>query len=114
MDKGTYGTTTMPAGGTPTDSDTFSGSLFSIDPLVYGDMMFSLGYASAVASSGIGQQTFESSLNSGPSSTTLGQGRPGPGERLLDPPPLYDDGGRGTTSNPDGSATWNNPPRGFE
>jgi len=117
IDQNTHENTAVSTGGVPMDSDTIGTSLFSIDPLVYGDMVFNLGYASAVAP-GVGQQAFGGSLDHGSNNTTFDQGRPGPRPRTnwqppVNPPATYDDGGSGTISNPDGSIMWSNAPHGF-
>jgi hypothetical protein len=70
----------MPAGGIPANVDGAGASLFSIDPLVYDDMMANFGgdlYASAIAS-GSGGHTFGNLLGAGFGLSSLVQGQPGP------------------------------------
>lgn len=115
--QGTHETTTMPAGGVPMNSDTVSAPLFSIDPLLYGDMMFNIGYAGAVAS-GIGLQGFGGFPSDGLGDTTPGQARLRPEplvqQQLVDPLTSHNGGGRGTIPSTDGLTMWTNAPRGFE
>ena len=109
----------MPAGGIPANADTTGASLFSIDPLIYDDMMTNFGcdlYASAIAS-GSGGQTFGNLLGGGFGLSSLGQGQHGPqpqaqqqqfNQAMMNMP------GSETLSNPDALAMWTNTPNGFE
>jgi len=102
----------MPAGGVPANVDNADASLFSIDPLVYDDMMTSLGgdlYASAIAS-GSGGQMFGSLLGGG---FGLSQGQPGP-QPQLNQSMMMNIPGSETLANPDTLAMWTNAPNGFE
>jgi len=117
IDKNADENTIVSARGVPMDTDAIGTSLFSIDPQVYGDMVFNLGCASAIAP-GMGQQAFGGSVDDGSSNTTFGQERPEPRPQThwqppANPPTSYDDGGRGMIPNPDGSIMWTNAPHGF-
>ena len=116
MYQDTHGITTMPAGSVPMDYDTV-GAPFSIDPLLYGDMMFNIGYAGAIAS-GMGPQEFRGFLGDGSGNATFWQGRPGPEpqtqQQFNTPFISHDGGGSGVIPNTDGLAMWTNAPRGFE
>jgi len=114
--QGTHEITTVTAGGVSVTHDTV-GAPFSIDPLLYGDMMFNIRYAGALAP-GIGPRGFYGSLGDGSGITTLGQG-PSPSEpqtqqQFNNPFPSHDGGGSGVTHNTDGLTMWTNAPRGFE
>ena len=105
----------MPAGGIPANVDSAGASLFSIDPLVYDDMMTNLGsdlYASAIAS-GSGGQTFGNFLGGGFGLSSLGQGQPGP-QPQLNQSMMMNMPGSEALSNPDTLAMWTNAPNGFE
>ena len=117
MGQGDHEITVTPAGYAPMDTDGIAASLFPIDPLVYGDIMFDFGYYSAIAS-GIGQHPFGSPLDNGSSDTALDQGRPGQEpqaqQQSVDFSALHSDGGSGTMSNFNGLTMWTNAPHGFE
>ena len=115
----THGITTISAGGVPMTHDTVS-SPFSIDPLLYGDMMFNIGYAGAIAS-GMRPQGFGGFLGDDSGNATLCQGRSRPEPQTQrqfndSPFPLYDGGGSGDGVVPstEGLVMWTNAPRGFE
>jgi len=116
MYQDTQGITTMPAGGVPMTYDTV-GAPFAIDPLLYDDMMFNIGYAGAIAS-GIGPQGFGGFLSGGPDNTTLSQGRPVAEPQIQqgfsNPFQSHDGGGNGVIPNTEGLTMWTNAPRGFE
>ena len=111
----------MPAGGMPPNVDITGASLFSIDPLVYDDMMNSFGsdlYASAIAS-GSGGQTFGNLLGGGFGLSSLGQGQPGPQsqaqqQQLNQLMMMNNMPGSEALANPDTLAMWTNTPNGFE
>ena len=111
----------MPAGGLPANVDNTGASLFSIDPLVYDDMMNNFGcdlYASAIAS-GSGGQTFGNLFGGGFGLSSLGQGQPGPQshgqQQQFDQSVMLNDMlGSETLANPDTLAMWTNTPNGFE
>jgi hypothetical protein len=103
----------------PANVDSTGASLFSIDPLVYDDMMNNFGsdlYASAIAS-GSGQ-TFGNLLGSGFGLTSLGQGQPGPQsqaqQQQFNQLMMMNMPGGETLANPDALAMWTNTPNGFE
>ncbi|KAF9647006.1 hypothetical protein BDM02DRAFT_3188339 [Thelephora ganbajun] len=103
----------MPAGGVPTNVDSGGTSLFSIDPLVYDDMMTNFGgdlYASAIAS-GSGGPTF-GNLSSG--GFGLSSGQPGPQQQQLNQSMMMNMPGSEAWANPDTLAMWTNAPNGFE
>jgi len=115
MYQGTRGITTMPAGGVPVTHDTV-GAPFAIDPLLYNDMMFSIGYPGAITS-GIGPQGFRGFLSDGSGDTTLGQGRPVAEPQIrqqFNTPFQLHGGGSGVIPNTEGLTMWTNAPRGFE
>lgn len=113
----------MPAGGMPANVDNTGASLFSIDPLIYDDMMNNFGsdlYASAIASGG-GGQTFGSLLGTGFGLSSLSQGQPGAQSQtqqqqqqqanqmmMMNMPESE------ALANPDTLAMWTNTPNGFE
>ena len=112
----------MPAGGVPANMDGAGTSLFSIDPLVYDDMMANFGsdlYASAIAS-GSGGQAFGNLLGGGFGLSSLVQGQPGPQsqtqqqQQQLNQPMMMNMTGNETLANPDTLAMWTNAPNGFE
>ena len=109
----------MPAGGMSTNLDNAGASLFSIDPLVYDDMMNNFGgdlYASAIAS-GSGGQTFGNMFGGGLGLSSLGQGQPGPQtqpQQPLNPSMMMHMPGSEALVNPDMLAMWTNAPNGFE
>lgn len=109
----------MPAGGVPTNMDNAGASLFSIDPLVYDDMMTNFGgdlYASAIAS-GSGGQAFGNLFGGGFGLSSLGQGQPGlqpQAQQQLNPSMMMPMPGSEALSNPDTLAMWTNAPNGFE
>ena len=109
----------MPAGGIPANVDSTGASLFSIDPLVYDDMMTNFGcdlYASAIAS-GSGGQTFGNLLGAGFGLSSLGQSQPGPQPQQQQQQPnqvMMNIPGNTTLANPDTLAMWTNTPNGFE
>ena len=112
----------MPAGGIPANVDGAGASLFSIDPLVYDDMMANFGgdlYASAIAS-GSGGHTFGNLLGGGFGLSSLGQGQPGPQsqtqqqQQQFGQSMMMDMTGNDTLTNPDTLAMWTNAPNGFE
>lgn len=110
----------MPAGGMPTNIDTAGASLFSIDPLVYDDMMTSFGgdlYASAIAS-GSGGQPFGNLFGGGFGLSSLGQNQPGLQSQAQQPHNpsmmMHNMPGSDTLANPDTLAMWTNAPNGFE
>jgi hypothetical protein len=110
----------MPAGGMPANVDSAGGSLFSIDPLVYDDMMTNFGgdlYASAIAS-GSGGQAFGNLLGGGFGLSSLGQGQPGPQpqtqQQQFNQSMMMNMPGSETLANPDTLAMWTNAPNGFE
>lgn len=109
----------MPAGGVPTNMDNTGASLFSIDPLVYDDMMTNFGgdlYASAIAS-GSGGQAFGNIFGSGFGLSSLGQSQPGlqpQAQQQLNPSMMTPMPGIEALSNPDTLAMWTNAPNGFE
>jgi len=110
----------MPAGGVPANVDSAGASLFSIDPLVYDDMMANFGgdlYASAIAS-GSGGQTFGNFLGGGFGLSPLTQGQPGPQSQTQQQHPnqsmMMNMAGSDTLANPDTLAMWTNAPNGFE
>lgn len=117
-DQGTYGVTSMPTEGAPTDSGTVGESLFPIDPMLYGDMMFNFGYASAITSRA-GPQTSGGPPGNGSSGNPLGQRWSGPEpqaqrQQFDYPSASHGDGGKGIVPNPDGLPMWTNVPYGFE
>ena len=105
----------------PTNVDSVGASLFSIDPLVYDDMMANFGgdlYASAIAS-GSGGQTFGNFLGGGFGLSSLEQGQPGPQpqtqqQQQPDQSMMMNMAGGDTLANPDTLAMWTNAPNGFE
>ena len=110
----------MPAGGIPASADSVGASLFSIDPLVYDDMMTNFGgdlYASAIAS-GSGGQTFGNLLGGGFGLSSFAQGQPGPQfqtqQQQLNQSMMMNMPGSETLVNPDTLAMWTNAPNGFE
>jgi len=109
----------MPAGGVPTNMDNAGASLFSIDPLVYDDMMTNFGgdlYASAIAS-GSGGQVFGNIFGSGFGLSSLRQGQPGlqpQAQQQSNPSMMMSVPGMEVLSNPDTLAMWTNAPNGFE
>ena len=107
----------MPAGGMPVDVGSAGASLFSIDPLVYDDMMTNFGgdlYASAIAS-GSGGQSFGSLLGGGFGLSSFGQGQPGPQQQQqLNQSMMMNMPGSEALANPDTLAMWTNAPNGFE
>ena len=109
----------MPGGGMPANVDSAGASLFSIDPLVYDDMMANFGgdlYASAIAS-GSGGHTFGNLLSSGFGLSSLVQGQPGPQsqtQQQLSQSMMMNLSGSETLANPDTLAMWTNAPSGFE
>ena len=110
----------MPAGGLPTNMDSAGASLFSIDPLVYDDMMTNFGgdlYASAIAS-GSGGPTFGNLLGGGFGLSSLVQGQPGPQsqpqQQQLNQSTMMNMPGGDTLANLDTLAMWTNAPNGFE
>ena len=114
---GDYGVTDMPSEGVPVDSNAIGPSLFSIDPLVYGDMMFNLGYAGAIAPGvGAGQQVSGGFLDGGLGNLTLNHERPEPQaqQEFVNSLSVRDGGGRGSVPNPGGLTMWTNVPHGFE
>ena len=111
----------MPAGGMPPNLDSTGASLFSIDPLVYDDMMNNFGsdlYASAIASGSSGQ-TFGNLLGGGFGLSSLGQGQPGlqsqTQQQQLNQSVLMNNiPGSEALANPETLAMWTNTPNGFE
>ena len=109
----------MPAGGTPTNLDSAGASLFSIDPLVYDDMMTNFGgdlYASAIASGSSGQ-TFGNLFGGGFGLPSLGQGQSGlqpQTQQPLNPSMMMHMPESEVLTNPDTLAMWTNAPTGFE
>lgn len=108
----------MPAGGMAGDMD--GGSLFSVDPLVYNDMMNSFGgdlYASAIAS-GSGGQSFGNLLGSGFGVLSLLQNQPGSQtqahQQQQNQSMMMNMAGADPLANPDTLAMWTNAPNGFE
>lgn len=104
----------------PANVDSAGTSLFSIDPLVYDDMMAKFGgdlYASAIAS-GSGGQTFGNFLGGGFGLSSLAQGQPGPQPQTQQQQPnqsmMMNMAGNDTLANPDTLAMWTNAPNGFE
>ena len=116
MYRGTHEIITMPAGGFPMTYDTV-GAPFAIDPLLYGDMMFNIGYAGTIAS-GIGSQGFGEFLGDGSGNTALGRGQPGTEpqtqQQFVNPSASHDGSESGVIPNTDGLTMWTNAPRGFE
>ena len=116
-DRTAYDMTIMPVGGVLADSDVTGASVFPIDPMVYGNMMFNFGCAGAFAS-GIGQQVFRGLVDNGSSDVTFGQGwlgtEPQPQQQSANPPASHDDGWSGITPNPNGPTVWTNASHGFE
>ena len=114
----------MPAGGIPANVDNTGGSLFSIDPLIYDDMMNNFGcdlYASAIVSGG-GGQTFGNLLGGGFGLPSLNQGQPGPQsqtqqqqqQQQVNQMMMMNMPGSEALANPDALAMWTNTPNGFE
>jgi hypothetical protein len=109
----------MPAGGMPTNVGNPGASLFTIDPLVYDDMMSNFGgdlYASAIAS-GSGGQAFGSLFGAGFGLSSTGQGHPGLQSQMQQPlnqSMMTQMPGNETLTNPDTLAMWTNAPNGFE
>jgi hypothetical protein len=108
----------MPAGGMAGDMG--GGSLFSVDPLVYNDMMTNFSgdlYASAIAS-GSGGQSFGNLLGSGFGLPSLLQSQPGPQtqaqQQQLNQSMMMNMAGADALANPDTLAMWTNAPNGFE
>lgn len=104
----------MPAGGMPVGVDGAGASLFSIDPLIYDDMMANFGgdlYASAIASGNSGQ-AFGNMLGGGFGLSSLAQSQPGPQQQLNQM--MMNMPGGETLANPDALAMWTNAPNGFE
>jgi hypothetical protein len=109
----------MPGGGTPANLENAGAPLFSIDPLVYDDMMANFGgdlYASAIAS-GSGGHTFGNLFGGGFGLPPLGQGQPGPQsptQHPINPSMMMHMTESETLVNPDTLAMWTNAPNGFE
>ena len=109
----------MPAGGIPTNVGSAGSSLFSIDPLIYDDMMSNFGadlYASAIAS-GSGGQTLGNLFGAGIGPSSLGQGLPELQPQTQQPtnqPMMMNMPGSEALANPDTLAMWTNAPNGFE
>jgi len=114
----------MPAGGMPANLDNTGASLFSIDPLIYDDMMNNFGsdlYASAIAS-GSGGQTFGNLLGTGFGLSSLSQGQPGTQsqtqqqqqQQQVNQMMMMNMAGNEALTNPDALAMWTNTPNGFE
>jgi len=92
------------------------GAPFAIDPLLYDDMMFNIGYPGAITS-GIGPQGFGGFLSDGSGDKTLRQGRPVAEPQIrqqLNTPFQSHGGGSGVIPNTEGLTMWTNAPRGFE
>ena len=111
----------MPAGGSMVGNMEGGGtSLFSVDPLVYDDMMTNFGgdlYASAIAS-GSGGHAFGNLLGSGFGLSSLPQSQPGPQaqghQQQLNQSMMMNMAGVDALANPDTLAMWTNAPNGFE